>query len=136
MKLTIYFDDQFWVGVVEELVDSKLKATRHVFGSEPHDSDVLWFVNNLMMDLLATSKPLPCEARRKGQTVNPKRLARQVAKEMHSKGISTFSQEAIKENLKSRKLDKHIQSRLQRDELAERKREIATLKAKAKHRGK
>ena len=68
--------------------------------------------------------------------VNPKRLARHVAKEMRLKGISTYSQEVIKENLKSRKVDRYNQSKLQREELAEKKREIATLKAKAKHRGK
>lgn len=55
---------------------------------------------------------------------------------MQSKGVSTLSQEAIKENLKSYKMEKHIQSKLQRDELAKKKRQIATLKAKAKHRGK
>jgi hypothetical protein len=136
MKLTVYYDDQFWVGVVEEIVDSKLKVARHVFGSEPHDIDVLWFVNNVMLNLLSSSKPLACDARPKIKSSNPKRLARQVAKEMQSKGISTYSQEAIKENLKSRKVERHIQSKLQREELAEKKREIATLKAKAKHRGK
>lgn len=136
MKLTVYFDDQFWVGFLEEVVDSKLKAVRYIFGSEPHDSDVLWFVNQLMMNLLATSKPLTCEARPKAQSVNPKRLVRQVAKEMQSKGVSTFSQEAIKENLKSHKMERQIQSKLQRDEFAKKKRQIATLKAKAKHRGK
>lgn len=136
MKLTVYYDDQFWVGVVEEIVDSKLTVARHVFGSEPHDADVLWFINHIMMDLLASSKPLACDAQPKIKSANPKRLARQVAKEMQLKGISTYSQEAIKENLKSLKVERRIESKLQRDELAEKKREIATLKAKAKHRGK
>lgn len=136
MKLTVYYDNKFWVGVVEEIIDCKLTAARHVFGPEPHDSDVLWFVNHIMMDLLASSKPLTCVARPKIKLANPKRLARQVAKEIQSKGISTYSQEAIKENLKSRKVESHIKSKFQRDELAEKKREIATLKAKAKHRGK
>jgi len=35
MKLTIYHDGQFWVGVVEVERDGKLKAWRRVFGSEP-----------------------------------------------------------------------------------------------------
>ncbi len=100
MKLTVYFDDQFWVGVVEEVADSKLKAVRHIFGPEPHDSDVLWFVNHTMVNLFSASKPLTCEALPKTSPTNPKRLARQVAKEMQQKGISTLSQEAIKEELK------------------------------------
>ncbi|MDQ7092903.1 DUF2992 family protein [Desulfosporosinus sp. PR] len=121
---------------VEEIVDSKLMAARHVFGSEPHDTNVLWFINHKMMELLASSKPLVCAARPKSKSANPKKLARQVAREMQSKGISTSSQEAIKENLKSRKVERRIESKLQREELAEKKREMATLKAKAKHRGK
>ncbi|MDQ7094636.1 DUF2992 family protein [Desulfosporosinus sp. PR] len=55
---------------------------------------------------------------------------------IQAKGTSTYSQEAIKENLKSRKVERHIQAKLQREELATKKRKIATLKAKAKHRGK
>ncbi|WP_088187084.1 YjdF family protein [Desulfosporosinus sp. FKA] len=136
MKLTVYYDDQFWVGVVEEIADSKLMAARYVFGTEPHDTDVLWFINHKMMEFLASSKPLVCAPHPKIKSANPKKLARQVAKEMQSKGISTYSQEAIKENLKSRKVERRIESKLQREELAEKKRKIATLKAKAKHRGK
>ncbi|AET69509.1 Protein of unknown function (DUF2992) [Desulfosporosinus orientis DSM 765] len=136
MKLTIYFDDQFWVGVIEEAADSKLKAVRHIFGPEPHDSEVLWFVNHSMVDLFLAAKPLKCSVLPKHKAANPKRLARQVAKEMHNKGISTFSQEAIKEDLKSRKQERQVLSKSQREELAKKKRLLGTLKAKAKHRGK
>ncbi|KLU62456.1 hypothetical protein CEB3_c11900 [Peptococcaceae bacterium CEB3] len=136
MKLTVYYDDQFWVGVVEERVQTGLTVARHVFGSEPHDSDVLWFVNHVMLDLLTGSKPLTYDARPKVRPVNPKRLARQVSKEMRVQGVSTLSQQAIKENLKSLKKERHVQARLERDELARKKRAIVTSKAKAKHRGK
>ncbi len=39
MKLTVYHDGQFWVGVVEEVVNGKLKAGRYLFGSEPKDQE-------------------------------------------------------------------------------------------------
>lgn len=136
MKLTIYFDDQFWVGVVEEASDSGLKAVKHIFGPEPHDSEVLWFINHTMVNLFLTSNPLACDALPKPMASNPKRLARQVAKEMRLKGISTFSQEAIKEDLKSRKIERQLQAKTQHEELNRKKRQIAVLKAKAKHRGK
>lgn len=136
MKLTIYFADQFWAGVIEEVNDSQLKAVKHIFGPEPHDSEVLWFVNHAMLDLFLAAKPLTCSALSKPKAANPKRLARQVAKEMSRKGISTFSQEAIKENLKTRKLEKTVLSKSRREELEKKKRQLAILKAKAKHRGK
>ena len=136
MKLTIYFDDQFWVGVIEEVNDSQLKAVRHIFGPEPHDSEILWFVNHAMLDLFLAAKPLTCSALPKAGTANPKRLARQAAKELSHKGVSTFAQEAIKESLKTRKLEKAVLSKAKREELEKKKRRLATLKAKAKHRGK
>lgn len=34
MKLTVFFDGQFWIGVVEEVYVGKLKAGKYPFGSE------------------------------------------------------------------------------------------------------
>lgn len=135
MKLTVYYDDQFWVGIVEEVVDLNLKAARFVFGSEPNDSEILSFVNQHMMSLLADSKPMSYEAKPIKNKVNPKRLARQAAREMQIQGISSPSHEALKADLESSKKERKVQTRLQREETAKRKHELATLKAKAKRRG-
>lgn len=53
MKLTIYHNGQFWVGVIEEC-DSKLTAMRFVFGTEPHDADVLDFLDRSILTLLTS----------------------------------------------------------------------------------
>jgi Protein of unknown function (DUF2992) len=66
----------------------------------------------------------------------PKRLARQVAKEMRVKGISTFAQAAFKLEYEKRKKEKQGYTRQQKEEMKERQREIRIKKAKAKHRGK
>lgn len=136
MKLTVYYDDQFWVGVVEEAVESEFKAAKYIFGPEPHESDILWFINHRMMNLLAESKPLMHCTKPLIKSINPKRLARKAANEMKLKGISTSSQEAIKANFENHKKERQIQTKLQQQELADRKRKIATLKAKAKRKGK
>ena len=49
--LTIYFDGQFWIGLIECVDDAclsasrlqapRLRVARHIFGSEPSDSEVL-----------------------------------------------------------------------------------------------
>jgi len=136
MKLTVYYDDQFWVGVVEEQLDNELKAARYIFGPEPHDSEILWFVNHKMTELLANTRSLKCsEKPGAGKRINPKRLARQVAKEIQHKGITTASQEAIQADLESRKKEKQTLSKWQREEISRRKREIAVRKAKEKHKG-
>jgi len=43
-KLTVYFNDPFWVGVFERIEDGKLSVCRVTFGAEPKDYDVWEFV--------------------------------------------------------------------------------------------
>lgn len=40
---TVYFDGQFWVGLLEILEDGHVRAARHVFGAEPSGAEVLAF---------------------------------------------------------------------------------------------
>lgn len=56
MKLTIYYDGQFWIGVVEVVDNGKLRAFRHLFGKEPRDSEVLEFVHNQLLNMLAQAE--------------------------------------------------------------------------------
>ncbi|PYI56517.1 YjdF family protein [Paenibacillus flagellatus] len=135
MTLTVYWDGQFWVGVVEERTEGRLRACRHRFGSEPHDAEVLAFVRGPMADLLErTTKTVAFDAK-EPKRVNPKRLARQAAAEMKMRGASAFAQEAIKLELEHRQETSKRTTRRMREEAEERKREIARRKAKEKHRG-
>ena len=43
-KLTVYFDDPFWVGVFEHIEDEKLFVCKITFGAEPKDYEILEFV--------------------------------------------------------------------------------------------
>lgn len=43
-KLTVFFDDPFWVGVFERIEDGKLSVTKITFGAEPKDYEVWEFV--------------------------------------------------------------------------------------------
>ena len=55
MKLTIYFDGQFWIGIVEMFENNKLKVCKHTFGSEPKDSEILDFIFHDMVPLLKST---------------------------------------------------------------------------------
>ena len=47
MRLNVFYNGQFWVGVVESAVDGRLKAAHWIFGSdEPSDAEVYAFVLN------------------------------------------------------------------------------------------
>ena len=43
-KLTVFFEDPFWVGIFERIESGKLSVCRVVFGSEPKDYEVWEFV--------------------------------------------------------------------------------------------
>lgn len=135
MKLTIYHDGQFWVGVFEETSEGKLKACRYVFGPEPADAEVQALINYQMLNLL---KEIPARVDAEtisNRRINPKRLARMAAKELEQKGISTKAQTAINLERESRKLERKVFSREAKEALKEKKRQIAIAKAKATHRG-
>ncbi|MGK5511314.1 YjdF family protein [Brevibacillus formosus] len=136
MKLTVYYDGQFWVGVVEVNDNGKLKAGRFIFGSEPKDNEILEFIQKNIYEVtnkLSQQVDIKISSDRR---VNPKRLARQAAHELRMRGISSYAQDALKLEHEKRKKEKQVYSRQQRDEMKERKRELRLQKAKAKHRGK
>ncbi|CAH8717614.1 YjdF family protein [Paenibacillus thiaminolyticus] len=135
MKLTVYFEDPFWVGVVEEQFGNHVKAYRHVFGAEPKDAEVMEFVNTRMNPLMERVQSGVGTETACKRPVNPKRLARIVAREMQRHGISSQSHEALRLELESRKKERTVRSREQREALKEKKRSIRIQKKKDKHRG-
>ena len=43
-KLTVFFEEPFWVGVFERYEDGKLSVTKVTFGAESKDYDVYQFI--------------------------------------------------------------------------------------------
>ncbi|MBB2481954.1 YjdF family protein [Bacillus sp. APMAM] len=136
MKLTVYFDGQFWIGVIEIQENKRLKAFRFVFGAEPSDVEILEFIHSRLLPIIQNSKIAGVKASRMmKKEINPKRIQRQVAKEMKKKGISSKAQEAIKEDIKQRKVDVKKLKKQQKDAFQQKKWELKKQKAKQKHKG-
>ncbi|MFE6798093.1 YjdF family protein [Paenibacillus chitinolyticus] len=135
MKLMVFYDGQYWIGIAEDERNGKLLAARHIFGTEPLDGEVLDFVRHDLLRLFENVgkgvRAAPTTERR----VNPKRLARLASRELAQKGPSTTAQAAIQADLEYRKKVRKTLSREEREADAARKREIARQKAKDKHRG-
>ncbi|MEC1943440.1 YjdF family protein, partial [Bacillus velezensis] len=121
MKLTVYYDGQFWVGVIEVVNDGKLRAVRHLFGKEPKDSEIMHFVHNQLLQTLSRTEQTGVCVKAKSKNLNPKRLQRQASKEMKNIGISTKAQKAIKQELEARKEKKKQLNRKQREKIKEQK---------------
>ncbi|MGF9772968.1 YjdF family protein [Priestia aryabhattai] len=137
MSLTIYHDGQFWVGIIEVVEDGKLRAFRYVFGAEPKDTEILDFIYYKLLNIINQSVHSGLDVKRKSnKKINPKRLQRQVAKEINKLGISTKAQEAMKQEYEEKKKSKKKRAKQYREELKEQKYLIKKQKAKAKHKGK
>ncbi|MEK8130506.1 YjdF family protein [Paenibacillus filicis] len=136
MKLTVFWEGEFWVGVAEMESGGRYHAVRHIFGQEPHDAEVLEFIDRDLLPLFARmSSSLDAPDLREHCRINPKRLARQAAKEMNRTGIHSMAKQALALELEHRKKTRRTVSREQKEAEQARKRELAVQKAKAKHRG-
>lgn len=92
-RLTVYFEDPFWVGVFERIENGKLSATKVTFGAEPKDYEVQEFVSRHYYHL-KFSPAIKTEV--KDVKKNPKRAQRDAKKQTLEKGIGTKSQQALK----------------------------------------
>ncbi len=137
MSLTIYYDGQFWVGIIEVVEDGKLRAFRYVFGAEPKDTEILDFIYYKLLNIINQSVHSGLDVKGKSdKKINPKRLQRQVAKQINKVGVSTKAQEAIKQEYEEKKKSKKKRAKQYREELKEQKYLMKKQKAKSKHKGK
>ena len=131
-RLTVYFEDPFWVGVFERIEDRKLSACKVTFGAEPKDYDVWEFVLEHYYEL-EFSPAVETATRRTAD--NPKRRQRNARKQLERTGIGTKSQQALQLQLEQNKQERKIKSREQKQAEAERQFALRQQKKKEKHKG-
>ena len=131
-KLTIYFEDPFWVGVFERIENRKLSVAKVTFGVEPKDYDVLEFINRNYYHLQFSPA---VETVVKDTKKNPKRAQRDAKKQTLETGIGTKSQQALKLQQEQNKQERKVRSREQRDAENQRLFELRQLKKREKHKG-
>ena len=130
-RLTVYFDEPFWIGVFEKIEDQKLSVAKVTFGSEPKDYEVFEYILenyfNLQFSLAVTAVV-------KDVKVNPKKMQRDVKKQLQDTGIGTKSQQALK--LQQEQCRKERKEKSREQKLTEEKRmfELKHQKKKEKHR--
>ena len=130
-KLTVYFEDPFWVGVFERIENGKLSACKVTFGEEPKDYEVWEFVLKYY-DQLKFSPSVDVVARK--EAVNPKRMQREIRKQSAA-GIGTKSQQALQLHREENKMERKAASREQREAEKQRQFALKQQKRKEKHRG-
>ncbi len=131
-KLTVYFDDPFWVGVFERTENGKLSVAKVIFGAEPKDYEVQEYINRnyFRLKFSPTVDTVVKEGKR-----NPKRLQRDAKKMVLEKGIGTKSQQALKLQQEQNKLERKTEIRELKEAEELRLFELKQQKKKEKHRG-
>lgn len=91
-KLTVLFEEPFWVGVFERISDGKLSVCKVTFGAEPKDYEVWDFILKHYSDL-KFSPAVEIEVKQTAD--NPKRRQRNARKQLQNSGIGTKSQQVL-----------------------------------------
>ena len=134
MKLTIFHDGQFFIGLVEYTENQKSVFAKYTFGTEPDRETILKFIDKELLNLINKSKAIT-KNKSYRKKINPKRLQRQVAKEQKKKVITTQSQKALKKEQELKKKNSKKRNKQQKEKEKARKRKIKKQKAKEKHKG-
>lgn len=132
VSLTIFFETPFWVGIFEKIEDDELSVAKVTFGSEPKDYQVHAFILT-RYDTLSFSPTV--KSVEKSCKLNPKRMQRNIRKQIHQKGIGTQAQQAVKlQQEQTKKIRKTVSK--ERKELEKAKKfQLKQLKKRAKHKG-
>ena len=131
-KLTIYYEEPFWVGVFERIDNGKLSVCKVTFGAEPTDAEIYAFILKYF-NHLRFSPPVKTEVKQKAD--NPKRRQRNAQKQLEKSGVSTKSQQALQKQYEENKLERKQRSREHREAEKQRQFELKQQKRKEKHRG-
>ena len=131
-RLTVFFEEPFWVGVFEQISEGALSACKVTFGAEPKDYEVADFILKNYYRL-RFSPTVATDAKEAGR--NPKRMQRQARKQVQSVGIGTKSQQALKLQRDQQKTERKMVNRERREAEKQRQFEWKRQKRKEKHRG-
>ena len=138
IKLTIFFNDPFWIGVFEKTEGKEYEVCKVTFGAEPRDVEVYDFVLKSYKRLRFKSIKLEedeYKSIKKAKKENPKRVQRMIKKEVQNKGIGTKAQNLLKSQHEENKIERKRRTKEERESEEKRLYEMKKNKRKEKHKG-
>ena len=131
-KLTVYFEEPFWIGVFERIEDGKLSVAKVTFGAEPKDYEVQEYIQKHYASLKFSPA---VDTVVKDIKRNPKRMQREAKRQMQKTGIGTKSQQALKLQQEQYKQKRKIRSKEKKEAEKLRMFELKQQKKREKHKG-
>ncbi len=132
-RLTVFFENPFWVGIFEIESEKSYETVKIVFGAEPKDYEIYEYLLKNHHRLKFSWKRLVEKSNEKH--LNPKRMQKEIKKQLENKGAGTKSQQALKEAYEQSKTKRKMLSKVQIEAEKKRKFELKQQKKKNKHRG-
>lgn len=131
-KLTVFFEQPFWVGVFEHIEDGKLSVAKVTFGIEPKDYEVQAYIQKYYSSLKFSPAvdTVVKEAKK-----NPKRIQREAKKQTQEMGIGTKAQQALKLQQKQNKQERKVKIRERKESEKLRMFDLKQQKKREKHKG-
>lgn len=132
-KLTILFEEPFWIGIYEREDGGRYEVCKFTFGAEPKDYEVYevmqksWNKFRFSPSMEAITKA--------DYRINPKRMIRLIHKQIHDTGIGTKAQQALKLQQEQGKIERIVNAKKKREDEMKRQFELRQEKRKDKHRG-
>jgi len=131
-KLTVFFENPFWVGIFENFENDNLSVCKVTFGSEPKEYEIYDFILKKFYNL-RFSNEMKSNFREKAK--NPKRRQREIKKELQSKKFLKKSEEILKLQYEENKKERKVKTKQEKELEKQRKFLLKQEKKKKKHRG-
>ena len=132
VKLTVFFENPFWVGVFERVENNFLVVSKVTFGAEPKGYEVLDCIIKNYYSLVFSPA---VETKIKKCKTNPKKAQRDVRKQMQVSGIGTKSQLALKSQQEQNKKGSKVRRREEKEADVLKRFLLKQYKKRKKHKG-
>lgn len=132
LKTTVFFEDPFWIGLLEREENGRLSVSKITFGPEPKDYEVLTFLLKHHRDLRFSPSVEILETG--GKKLNPKRMQRSLRKHKEL-GVGTKSQQALAAQREAVKTERKEHRKKMREEQKHMQFLKKQQKKKQKHKG-
>lgn len=132
-SLTVLFEPPFWIGLYERTDGDKYEVCKITFGAEPKDYEVYDFLLNNWHRLIF-SPPVTVDETIE-RRINPKRMQREINKQLQVREIGTKAQNALKLQHEQLKSERKIRTREEKALEKERQFTLRQEKKKATHKG-
>ena len=131
-RLTVFFEDPFWVGVFARTENGRLSAAKVTFGAEPKEPELLIY---LLRHYYRLQFSPAVETAVKPAHRNPKRAQREAGRQTAQVGIGTKSQQALQLQQEQNKQVRKRRSRARKQTDAKRLYALKQQQKREKHKG-